>query len=107
MEDSYEEMMRWALGDNYGNENMRLTPVIWKGRHPELPELKTMDNRPSGPNACYLVFQMTSYWLELNSPIKEKEDDQVKARACANPISGFTSLIKSFFVWLFKRKSRA
>ena len=107
MEELYHDMMVWALGENYQNDNVRNAPEVWKTRHPEFPELKELAGKPSGPNGCFFIFQITNYWLEVHSTTREGEHDQVKARAIVNTASGFTSLIKSFFMWLFKRKSRA
>lgn len=66
MEDQYDQMMRWCLGDDYMRQNCKASPMIFHELHPEY-HLKSL----SGPvsvqkQLCYYIFQMTKIWLKEN-----------------------------------------
>lgn len=108
MEEFYHSMMCWALGDDYINHDVKKAPQIWASKHPDLPQLKVMKDKPAGANAYYFIFQITNYWLEIHETKEshygyKENNEQVRAVYATS----FTSFIKSIFMQLFKRKARS
>ena len=84
MNEYYEEMMKWALGDEYGGSLVKQAPEIWKAKHPDWDGLETLPDKPILPNVCFFTFQMTLSWLsqkerevkKLSILLKEQLDDK-------------------------------
>ena len=113
MQQEYNEMMKWALGDDYGLQNVKNAPIAWIKQHPEYDPLKEIEDKPAGVNAYFFVFQMTTAWIAahnykcvLNCPSKEenqiKESQNVKENMC-----DIIRCMWSDFMSCFKRKTRS
>lgn len=63
MQEEYDQMMKWALGPDYRQHNIKDSPKIWRLEHPDLLPLETLENNSALLNACYFVFQMNIFWI--------------------------------------------
>jgi len=115
MDQAFVDMMKWSLGDDYEKQNVKQAPNIWKEKHPDMPPLLDMMDKPSGLNAYYYVFQLTAFWLaahDLECCIKRPsaEVQQEKNKKESQNDESFRAILRviwSDFLSCFKRKSRS
>jgi|ERR1044072_27917 hypothetical protein len=111
MYQEYNEMMKWALGDDYGGQNVKQAPLAWQKQHPDFPPLMLLEGKPAGANAYFFIYQMTIAWIAhdyqcvLNCPSNE-ETPKEESQNVKETLRDILRVVWSDFLSCFKRKTR-
>lgn len=107
----FENMMVWALGEEWKYQNVKEAPVIFHQFHPEFLTLESMKGKPMMHNVAFYIFQMHEAWIKTHCQIMPKKCCKAQKCEVKKNEDGICNVLKLLWdeakeVFRFKKKPK-
>lgn len=87
MEGYFEEMMVWALGEAWKELNPKKANILFKERHPNFQDLKSIEGASSTFNSCYFITQIYNHWKQnMESKYEDSKAESQSEPECQKDV---------------------